>query len=356
MRDGAKYSGAAHQLTTLALTVLAALLLAAPATALAAEGEFSPTREFPDTWDRIGVFADQLPSLSVAQRKFAASHYAGTQKQTSNLIDAIRVYNPDFLMLQYRLGTRESGHSASYIHNNSWSNDWAYIDSNPDWFIGHWGTNPDPRVYQFYAGWLKEYCMDVSGNISGNTTNGWKEYFSTTVINDINASHGDGVFADSTHLPYAVPADQYASPLGSPPHTALIPHLEIFYDYVYQQYTAANMYFIPNIGSLVTTIDTTSGYYEDVHGAMIEGFAVTRYGFTDWRMQANRTLRLVNNDKILIAQNGVSSASDVAGRMWYLTNYMLVKRERSFVNILGAGTQMHWWPEYDIDLGAPAST
>ena len=192
MRDGRKCAGAAHQLTALALAVLAALLLVAPATALAGAGGFSPTRQFPDTWDRIGVFADQLPSLSVAQRQFAASHYAGTQKQTSNLIDAIRVYNPDFLMLQYRLGTRESGHSAPYIHNDSLSNDWANIDSHSDWFIGHWDTNPDPRVYMLYAGWLKEYCMDVSGNISGNTTHGWKEYFSTIVINDIAASHGDG--------------------------------------------------------------------------------------------------------------------------------------------------------------------
>jgi len=324
-----------------------AALLAPPGAARA----FEPQRTFPDTRNGIYVFVDQLGSLSTAQRQFAAAHYVGTQKQTSGLIDAIRAYDPNFIMLQYRLGVRESGYPGGpvFIHDNTWCNDWGSINPNEDWFIHDDDGN---RVYQLYGGSVYEYCMDISGAVNGNTTNGWKEYWSACVIDDCDDSHADGVFADSTHLPYAVPADLWDSPIGGPPHTPYIPHMETFYDYTYQQFDQAGKYFIPNIGGLCTTVDTTAGYYEDVHGAMVEGFA-TKLSNYDWKLQQNRTLRLLGNDKIYIAQSGVSGHTDIEGRRWLMSNFLLLKHDRSFINICGAGSQMHWWPEYDLDLGAP---
>lgn len=312
---------------------------------------FEPARTFPDTWDTTRVFADQLNIASATPEmlRFGASHYAGTQKQMSRRIDEIRVYNPDFLHIQYRLGVRESGHRQNYIHDDSWSNDWDSIDPHEDWFVHDSQGN---RVYQLYGGWLEEYVMDISGNINGNTTYGWKEYFAEQSIADAEMSHADGVFADSTHLPYAVPSDQYDSPIGSPPHTAYIDDMEVYYDYVYQYFDSHDMYFIPNVGSLTTTVDTTTGYYEDVHGIMVEGFATTAYGNWDWRQQANRSLRAINNDKIFIGQSHASNAQE---RMWLLTNYLLLRRERSYINITSGISQFHWWPEYDIDVGAPLS-
>ena len=345
MTTGFPRPGAARARAALG-RLLAVAVLAQAACAAA----FEPQRTFPDTWDGIRVFADQLPSLSVAQRQFAASHYVGTQKQTSNLIDAIRAYNPDFIMIQYRLGVRESGHECTYIHNDTWSTDWDTIDPHEDWFVHDDQGN---RVYQLYNGWLEEYCMDCSGLIEGNTTYGWKEYWSDCVLSDVTASHGDGVFADSTHLPYAVPSSLWDSPMGSPPHTAYIPHLEAFYDYVYQRFDEANQYYIPNIGGLCTTVDTTSGYYEDVHGAMVEGFG-TKLSNYDWKLQQNRTLRLLGNGKIYIAQSSVEDYTDVPGRLWLLSNFLLLKHDRSYLNLCGAGSQMHWWPEYDLDIGPPA--
>ncbi len=329
----------------LLVAVLAVLAMAGPGLA------FSPQRQFPDTANGIYVFVDQLPGgMTVAQRQFAASHYVGTQKQTSNLIDAIRVYNPNFIMIQYRLGVRESGHEASYIHNNTWSSDWDTINANEGWFLHDSQGN---RVYQLYGASLEEYCMDVSGLIdhdpNGDPAYGWKEYWADVVIADVAASHGDGVFADSTHLPYAVPSSLWDSPLGSPPHQGYIPHMEIYYDYVYQALDAANVYFIPNIGGLCTTLDTTTGYYADVHGAMVEGFATKT---SDWVMQQNRTLQLLRNGKIYIAQNDVDNYADVAGRNWYLANFLLLKHNKSFLNMFSAAdSQLYWWPEYDLDLG-----
>jgi len=316
---------------------------------------FEPERQFPDTTDGIWVFVDQLniASMTVAQKQFAASHYVGTQKQVSRRIDELRVYNDDFIMIQYRLGTRESGHKQNYIHNDSWSNDWATINPHEDWFIHDDQGN---RVYQLYGGWLEEYCMDVSGLIEGNTTYGWKEYWCDCVLDDCDDTHADGVFADSTHLPYAIPSDLWDSPIKDPPHHELIPHLEVFYDYVYQRFNEADKYFIPNIGALTTTVDRTNGYYEDVHGAMVEGFACKRYGWWDWDQQSDRILRLIGNGKIYIAQNGPDGGwSDMKDRSWLVGNFLLLKGSKSYLNMLGAGTQLHWWPEYDIDLGPPVS-
>ena len=317
---------------------------------------FSPARQFPDTTDGIYVFVDQLniASYTPAQLQFAASHYVGTQKQVSRRIDELRVYNNDFIMIQYRLGVRESGHEANYIHDDTWSNDWDSIDPHEDWFIHDDQGN---RVYQLYGSSLEEYCMDVSGRINGNTTAGWKEYWASCVIADCDASHADGVFADSTHLPYAVPSWLQDSPIGGPPHVAYIEHMEDFYDYVYAQFDQANKYFIPNIGGLCTTADTTQGYYEDVHGAMVEGFAETRWGTTDWVMQQDRTLKLLGNDKIYIAQNGFDDHTKVDKRKWFLSNFLLLKHSKSYINMFsGADGQLYWWPEYDLDLGQELDT
>jgi hypothetical protein len=327
---------------------LIVLIAVAPAASASADG-FSPQRQFPTSWDHVQVFVDQLDGgLSTAQKKFAASHYAGTQKQTSNLIDSIRVYNPNFIMLQYRLGVRDSGGQVPFIHNDTWSSDWTTVNSHEDWFVHDSQNN---RVYQLYGGNIREYVMDISGTINGNTSSGWKEYWSSAVQSDVAASHGDGVFADSSHLPYAVPSDLWDSPIGSPPHTAYIDDMNAFYAYTYQRFNAANQYFIPNISGLTTTLDTTTGYYNDVHGAMVEG-AGTKASNSDWKLQQNRTLNLIRNDKIYIAQN-IPDQADVPDRVWQLANFLLLRHEKSFLNINGSEGQLSWYPEYDLDIGEP---
>lgn len=312
------------------------------AVSLPVSAQFQPARSFPDTWGRIGVFVDQLPSLNEAQAQFAATHYAGTQKQRSSQIQQIRRFNQDFLHIQYRLGYRVS--EPVFIHNDDWTNDLDTINAHEDWFVHDQQGN---RVKNIYAGTVDEFIMDVDHPA-------FRDYYLNTVAHDIEVSQADGWFADSTHLPTGVPQSLWDSPLGAAPHTPFIDEMERWYDHIYADFNRRNRYFIPNIGNLVTTLDTTTGYYQDVHGAMVEGFGITVFGAADWRLQMNRTLQLVNNDKILIAQNDVEDASDVHGRMWLLTNYLLVKRDHSYVNILAPGvSQLHWWPEYDIDLGAP---
>jgi hypothetical protein len=335
----------------LILLTLVAIGLPAGRTAEA----FEPKRKFPDTTATIGVYVDQLgDDLNRSQMRFAVEHYVGTQKALAGQIDLMRTQNPDFLMLHYRMGTREPDRSVVHVHRNRWATDWDEVNRHEDWFIHTTGA-PKQRVYQF-AGPVREYVMDLSGRYNGNTRNGWKEYWAKTVIEEAEACHADGVFADSTHPPYAVPAELANSPLGAPPYRDYIKHLEEFYDYVYKRLDEANLYFIPNVGSLTTTWDTTEGYYEDVHGAMVEFFG-QRGNVHDWKLQQDRTLKLLGNGKIYIAQQRGMDPSRIDDRLWFLASYLLLKHNRSYINMFvnapGLQGQLHWWPEYELKLGRP---
>jgi len=331
------------------------ILLVGLAPAVTAPG-FEPARRFPDTSDTIRVFVDQLPAnLTRAQRHFVATRYVGTQKLLAIQIDSLRVYNPDFIMLHYRLGTRQADPSVIHVHDNRWSTDWFEIDRHEDWFV-HTNDPTPKRVYQRVDD-VREYVMDISGRINGNTTAGWKEYWVKTVLAEVAACHADAVFADNVQPPYAIPRELYNSPIGAPPYLSYIPHLEEFLDYVYEQLDRANVYFIPNIGDMVTTWDTTQGYYEDVHGFMVEGFGHRR-NTPDWRQQQNRTLKALRNGKIYIAQKSVH-VQDTQARLWYVSNFLLLKHDHSYINLFvrapGLDGQIHWWPEYELKLGRPVN-
>ena len=336
----------AHKRFFLSLAFVAAVLVAAGS----AQAQFDPLRTFPDTSTTIGVFADQLPGgMTTAQDQFAATHYAGTQKLTTNLIDPIRAYNSDFIMLQYRLGDRDSGDTTQWIHNNTWSSDWATVNANENWFVHVTGNNTaSGRLYQAY-GSTKEWIMDVAGLFNNVPfAQSYGQFWINETLADATASHADGTFADADQLPWA--PDSNSSPIGAAPCTAYSPDLDAMYAAVYQQYQAANMYFIPNVDNLTTNADTSTRYATNTNGVFMEDFAVKT---SDWTEEKNRTLSVLNNGKIWIAQNYLSSNTDVATREWYLTNYLLIKSSQSFINVPSTDSQLYWWPEYNIKLGAP---
>ena len=70
-------------------------------------------------------------------------------------------------------------------------------------------------------------------------------------------------------------------------------------------------------------------------------------------MQANRTLNLIRNDKIWIAQSAIEP-TDLQSRFWYVANYLLLRHDKSFIHLptneAFERSHLVWWPEYDIDL------
>jgi hypothetical protein len=91
-------------------------------------------------------------------------------------------------------------------------------------------------------------------------------------------------------------------------------------------------------------------------GVMIEGFAIeadaSPYNLEDWQLQMNRALGLINQGKVILAQ---SYATGTEERMFTLGSYLLIKGNRTYLNI-EVDLDPEWWPEYDISIGVPAQS
>jgi len=81
------------------------ILVAAALAVMVCLSTGSAARPWPDTTNGVYVFNDQLASaMGAPLAEFSATHYAGCQKMLRSDADSLRSYNPDFLILHYRLG------------------------------------------------------------------------------------------------------------------------------------------------------------------------------------------------------------------------------------------------------------
>lgn len=318
-------------------------------------GERPKFRRFPDTKNGIFVFADQIPpGNSDEQNRFTAAHYVGTQKMIPDDIDAIREYNPAFLHLHYQLAVFAGDSTISFIDGNQWVTDWGYVNDRDYWFLKDDTGNRIAHT----NGCM--YLMDVSGNANYKCEITWKEYWAEKCIERMRNNKADGVFADVYDVA-CVNADFLDPPYwwfeGTNPSTCWVPHLEVFGDYITEQLHAEreSFYVLPNLGFQVTLWDPTDYSFAD--GGMIEGFAGwgpgSFFSLSDWKLQMNRLLSLIDMDKILICQSYMYDALAYDHRGFYLGCYLLIKGHHTYVNYLsgGPGLNLQYYPEYDIDLG-----
>lgn len=315
-----------------------------------------PPRQFPDTTTQIVVFSDQLntSAMTEGQFQFAATHYAGSQKLPRDATRRLRGYNPNYLVLHYRLGQglgyrtagvncQPAGNFIQIIDGNSWIQEWPGDGVvQPNWFF-QWAGQP--RVYGCDFGW---YLMELNDP-------GWRAWWSAQVIQQLQNNENDGVFADSYHVPnYGFTWNPNLPVVDAAFESAWAQRHRDFTDYIRTQF-AGGWKWIPNIGNSVTTRDPSD--YSNVDGVMVEQFASWGRGRyfseSDWRLQLNRTLSLVALDKIVIAQN-YPNQGDINERMFMLGTYLLIKGARTYVNLLGYGQNVQWLPEYSINLGAPS--
>lgn len=336
---------------------LCALRLALPALiAFSLSGALlAQPRSFPDTTDRIRVFNDQLAtwSMSDAQFRFAATHYAGCQKVTREAARRLRSHSPGFLVLHYRLGQalglrgsdescRPTGEPIRIIVGNDWVDEWPGDRAvQESWFFHYRGS----RVYN---------CPDAHFIMELNDA-GWRGYWSAQVLAQMRANENDGLFADS----YSIP--NYFGPENFRPH---LPDVDAsfeaqwarrqhaFTDYIQGRFQGRYKW-IPNLGALINSRDPSD--YSNVDGAMVENFAEWGDGNyfdpADWELQMNRTLALTRAGKIVIAQS-YPNAGNVSERLFVLGSFLLVKGARTYVN-LETNEEPEWYPEYGVNLGAP---
>jgi hypothetical protein len=307
-------------------------------------------RPFPDTSTRIAVLTDQLPgAMSEAQVRFAATHYVGTQKLTLNLSRPLRAINPRFLVLHYHLAMWQSAPNVLFItDDNTWANDYPSVNAHESWF---WHNRERQRVTSNNDGKL---LMNVSDP-------GFRQHWRDSLIRQVENGDYDAVFLDSASPALLqgearAPADPRLFADGVRTNTfeelggkSWIAAWEDWIANLNRALSAKGIPLIPNVGGLVTTWDNTN--YSLTAGVFSEGFLDPGFTTEDWRAAADQTLALVRGNKIVILQNYLPSANDVARRRFLLASYLLVKGGRTYVVYL-ASDSLEWYPEWDLDLGA----
>ena len=311
---------------------------------------------FPDTTRGIHVFTDQLStSMSAAQLRFAATHYAGTQKMLRVDADRLRAVNPSFLILHYRLGLglgyrvagsgcQPVGDWLSVIEGNDWVRE--YPDTVQEGWFYHYLEGSTTRVYNCDWGW---YLMNLEDDA-------WRGYWHDEVLRQIQANDDDGVFMDSLNVPNYMGYDHFKPNLPAVDErfeNAWSERISGWLSWLQTQ-PIGDYYIIPNVGSWINSRDRTD--YSPADGVMVEGFAIeadqSPYAHSDWQLQMNRVLGLVAQDKVVIGQ---SYATGDQERMFALGSYLLVKGSRTFLTI-ELSEEPEWYPEYDIPVGAPIQT
>jgi len=326
-------------------------------TPLAVKPQNSPRviHDFPDTTDGIHVFNDQLATweMSEAQFEFAATHYVGTQKIFASDVRRLRAHNPNFIILNYRLGPglgyQHTGENCEpdgvwleVIEGEKWVREYP---ENPqaEWFYEWEGQ----RVFFCEWGW---YLMDI-GNLS------WREYWAGEVLRNLQANVADGVFVDALF-----PPNYFGGGKFDPPLPNIDPVFEQNWssqieDYINfgQSDELSDYYFIANVGEWVVGRDETD--YSEADGIIVEGFGrwVDKEYFSnqqgDWQTQMNRILGMVNLDKVVLLQQYVDK-DDLDDRMFLLGSYLLVKGSHTYIN-LEFSSEPEWFPEYEIPIGNP---
>ncbi len=311
-------------------------------------------RPLPDTTDGIHVFNDQLayPSMSEAQYQFAATHYVGTQKVTRTAAGRLRAYNPNFLILHYRLG---AGLGYRAVEGDCQpTGDWLHIIEGDQW-VQEWPSSVQDSWFFLWGGQRVLNC-DWSWYLVELNDPNWRTWWIGEVLRQLEANENDGLFADSFSVPnYLGGAASWEPDLPTGIDATFEQNwanrLQDFTDYVVSQFQG-RYYYVPNVGSWVTTRDPTD--YSNVDGVMIEGFsqwgAGSPFALEDWRLQMDRILGLTRQYKAIIAQSYVE-VGDVDDRMFNLGCYLLVKGRYSYIN-LDLGMEPEYFPEYDIPIGS----
>jgi hypothetical protein len=315
-------------------------------------------REFPNTTDGIHVFNDQLATWEMSEEQFifAATHYAGTQKIFASDARRLRARNPDFIVLNYRLGTglgyqeisgecKPDGAWIQIIEGEKWVREFP---ENPpeDWFYHIDGQ----RVLSCDWGW---YLMEL-------TNESWRDYWAGEVLRQLRENKADGVFIDSLFPPNYFGGTKFSPNLPEKDQSfenTWSSNIEKFVSFT-QSDELSKYHMIDNAGLWVTGRDNTDYSLSD--GVMVEGFSrwVDGQYFSemdgDWQLQMDRILNLVNLEKILLLQQYVDLKND-ADRLFILGNYLLVKGNHTFIN-LEYSSSPEWFPEYEIPIGSPTGT
>ncbi len=315
-------------------------------------------RSFPDTFASIAILTDQLPSgLPAAQRNFAATHYVGTEKQLLPDTQALRAINPGFLVLHYHLAMWQS--AVNFIINGTtWGNDLETVTTNESWFWHNASGGTSAARVTAPDG---KFLMNV-------TVAGFDAYWAQSLAEQVAEGEYDGIMFDSASPsllqgwcggtganqdPRLAGTAAATTPLAELGNVTWIAAWQTWISALDAALAAKGIPLIPNDGAFITGWDTTN--YALTAGVFSEGFGDPTFAESDWESATDELLSLAAADRIMILQNYLSSADDVATRMYYLGNYLLVKGHHTYLDYFDSNGPLEWYPEWSLDLGAPTT-
>jgi hypothetical protein len=323
---------------------------------------------FPSTASKIGIISDEFIEgnlQSQALIKYIATHMDGVQKEWAAYNQLFRNYNPNWVLLYYKLAT-EAG-PVPYIIDNNWGSDWNTVNANESWFMHNASGQ---RLTNSANQWDQ---LDP-------TNTAWQQYWLNQVNTNIQESGAQGVFADSFEAGIG-PGwyDEYdvrfadtnsANPVYWPNGYTWIDQLQNWATIMQNglNQTPGAPLFIPNIDGMNTFWTTLN--YAQLPAGFAEGFG--DYGPTylggnpsDWNLAMNRALQITDQNKVFIIQSYLQFPPNSTQGLWQrgfdLGSYLLLKSDHTYLNMASAptATRAFYYPEYTINLGpalAPPAT
>ena len=207
------------------------------------------------------------------------------------------------------------------VNGTAWGNDYPFVSAHDSWF---WRNTSGGRVVSTADG---KWLMNISDP-------GWQSYWLESMSAQVKAGQYSGIFFDSASPPL-IQGETVADPRlkGTGVRDNPIPELGgLTYVQAWERWIGAldtslrerGVPLIPNYDNFATSWDTTN--YSLTAGTFSEGFASARLDLADWERSTTQLLTLVAQRKILILQDYLrGDAQDVALRLFYLGNYLLLK-------------------------------
>ena len=334
---------------------------------------------YPKTTNTTRALVDQIMydyNVTPKRIDFVANYLTGSQKNQRLLIDPVKNINPNWHSLHYHLAIWNS--DAAILINNTWTkSEWEYLTNTL--------YNQDPYIFMYAIDkntnkttWLKDviwgaYLMNISNE-------NYYQYLVENLTYQCQSTGYESIFFDSFALGivYAFTNANYINfGAGADPpkefteyqHPQLggLTWLQALDEYISRMNKDMNrrgFWLLPNHGEMRTTWDPLD--YALTNGGMLEGVPRRpdntldtnhRLYLDDWILSLSRTMYLTQKDRIIILQPNGGSINDLNYRIFLIGEYLMVRGDYTFLNMNMSGlAQASWYPEYEIDLGAPTQT
>ena len=335
---------------------------------------------YPHTSNATRVLVDQIMyayTITPKRIEFIANYLVGSQKNLRQLIDPVKAINPNWQSLHYHLSIWNNS-EAEIIIDNKWSrSEWEQLIN--ELYV------QDPYIFMYAIDkntskttWLKDmtwgaYLMNISNEnyyrflvnnleYQCNST-GYKSIFfdsfamgvvySFTRYNYINYGAGNNVPQQFT---------QYQNPqLGG---LTWLQASEEFISRMNKDMNRRGIWLLPNHGNMTTSWDPLD--YALTNGGMLEGVPMKPDNsrnvsdpsyLYDWIQSISRTMYLTQKDRVIILQPSIDNVNNLNYRLFVIGEYLMVRGNYTYLNLNISGqSQASWYPEYEIDLGAPSQT